>query len=226
MLSAQQSLQQNQLPSLNHPTSGSLQINTEFNEVQQQAAAGAAEKVQPLASKLLQQSLASTEDSQTAQAEEWQAAAYAQDGNAASTEDIAPAVEAGHVQEADADQPASQSSFSLGQLQTHLTEEHREPEPALVGLSSSQQSSPDATAAGALMPDQQSLEAGMAMDEADADALDFGSVGMACAEAQHAELGERFLAFASLDSDVTSELKASLGQQVFSNLQPGPGTGS
>jgi len=124
LLSAQQSLQQDQLPNLDHPTSDSLQTNTEFSEAQQQAAAEAAEKEQTLASKLLQQSLASTEASQTAQAEEWQAAAYAQDGNAASTEDIAPAAEAGHVQEAQADQPALQSSFSLGQLQIHSTEEH------------------------------------------------------------------------------------------------------
>jgi len=220
-------LQQDQLPSLHHPTSESLQTNPEFDEAQQQAAAGAAETLQPLASKLLQQSLASTEDSQTAQAEECQAAAYAQDSNAASSEDVAPAAEAGHIQkaQADQDQPALQSSFSLGQFQTNSTRGHREPEPALVDLSTSQQPSPDATAAGAIMPVQQSLEARMTMDEADAEALDIGSVNGACAEAHHAEVGERFMACAILDSDEASELKASLGQQVFSNVQPGPGTG-
>ena len=220
-------MQQDQLPSLHHPTSESLQTNPEFDEAQQQAAAGAAETLQPLASKLLQQSLASTEDSQTAQAEECQAAAYAQDSNAASSEDVAPAAEAGHIQkaQADQDQPALQSSFSLGQFQTNSTRGHREPEPALVDLSTSQQPSPDATAAGAIMPVQQSLEARMTMDEADAEALDIGSVNGACAEAHHAEVGERFMACAILDSDEASELKASLGQQVFSNVQPGPGTG-
>jgi len=214
-------LQQDQLPSLDHPTSESSHTSPAINEVQQKAAAGAAEALQPLASKPLQRSLASTEDSQTAQAEVCQAAAYGHNSNAASAEDIAPAAEEGHVQEAQADQPASQSSFSLGQLQTHSTEDHREPEP---DLSTSQQSSRDATAAGAIMPVQQLLEAGMTMDEADAEALDIGSVNVACAEAHHAEVGERFMACAILNSDEASELKASLGQQVFSNVQPGPGT--
>ncbi len=222
LLSAQQSLQQDQLTNLDHPTFEPLHPNPAFQEAQQQAAAGTAEKEQPLASNLLQQCLACIEASQTAQAQECQAAACAQDGNAAPAEDIAPALEAGHVQEAQANQPASQSSFSLGQLQTHCTEEHRKPEPAHVGLSSSQQSSPVATAAGALLPVQQSLEARVTMDEADAEALDIGSV--ACAEAHHAELGEPFMAFASLNSDEASELKASPGQQVFSHVQPGPGT--
>jgi len=222
LLSAQQSLQQDQLTNLDHPTFEPLHPSPAFQEAQQQAAAGTAAKEQPLASNLLQQSLACIEASQTAQAQECQAAACAQDGNAAPAEDIAPALEAGHVQEAQANQPASQSSFSLGQLQTHCTEEHRKPEPAHVGLSSSQQSSPVATAAGALLPVQQSLEARVTMDEADAEALDIGSV--ACAEAHHAELGEPFMAFASLNSDEASELKASPGQQVFSHVQPGPGT--
>ncbi|KAL0039067.1 hypothetical protein WJX77_006954 [Trebouxia sp. C0004] len=223
-LSAQQSLQQDQLPGLDHPTSESLQANPELDEAQQKAAAGAAEKLPALASNLSQQSLASTEDSQTAQAEECQAAAYAQDGHAASAEDIAPAAEAGHVQEAQADQPASQSSLSLDQLQMHSTEVHVEPEPAFVDLRTSQQFPPDATAAGASMPFQQVLESQVTVAEADAEALNNGSVGMACAEAHDAEVGECFVALASLTSDAASELKASLGQQVFSNVRSAPGT--
>ena len=199
--------------------SESLKANPELDETWQKAAAMAAEKLQRLASKPLHQSLACTKDSETAQAEECQAAAYAQDGSVASTEDSAAALEAGHVQKTQADQPALQSSFGLGQLQTHLTEEHGELGPALVGLCSIQQSSPDAIAAGALLPVQQLPEARMPMDEADAEV---GSVGMACADAHPAEAGERGIA--SLDSDVASELNASFGQQVFSNMQPGPGT--
>ena len=214
-------MQQDQLPGLDHPTFDSSQANSELDEARQKAAAGVVEKLQRLASKPLQQSLACTQDSQTAQAEECQAAANAQDGNAAFAEDIAPAVEAGHVQEAQADQPALQSSFSLGQLQTHWTEENGELEPALVDLTSRQQSSSDATAAGAV---QQVLEAGMTMDEADADALDISSVIVACADAHHSEVEEPFMTSASLNSDVASELKASLGQQVYSNVPPGLGT--
>ena len=214
-------MQQDQLPGLDHPTFHSSQANSELDEARQKAAAGVVEKLQRLASKPLQQSLACTQDSQTAQAEECQAAANAQDGNAAFAEDIAPAVEAGHVQEAQADQPALQSSFSLGHLQTHWTEENGELEPALVDLTSSQQSSSDATAAGAV---QQVLEAGMTMDEADADALDISSVIVACADAHHSEVEEPFMTSASLNSDVASELKASLGQQVYSNVPPGLGT--
>lgn len=221
LLSDQQSLQQDQLPSLDHRTFEPLQVNPAFQEAQQQAAAGTAEKEQLLASKLLQQCLASTGDGQTAQAGECQAASYAH-ANVAYA-DIAPAVKAGHVQESQAHQPTLQSSFGLGQLQTPLIEEHRETETALVD--SIQQSSPDTTAAGALLPVQQVLEAGMTMDEADAEALDIGSVGVAFAEAHHAEVKEPLLAFASLNSDVTSELTARLGQQMLSHVQPGPGTG-
>ncbi|KAA6422540.1 MAG: hypothetical protein FRX49_07401 [Trebouxia sp. A1-2] len=207
LLSAQQSLQQDQLHELDHRTIDSLHANPELVEARQKAAARASEKLQCLASRPLQQSLASTEDSQTAQAEECLAAACAQDGSAASAEDNPPVVEAGHVQEARADQPALQSSFSLCKLQTHLTEEHGELGPALVDLSSSQQSSPDVTAAGAV---QQALDAGMTMDKTDAEALDVGSVDEACAEAHHVEVNEPFVAFASLNSDVASGLNPNL----------------
>lgn len=200
-------MQQDQLHELDHCTIDSLHANPELVEARQKAAARASEKLQCLASRPLQQSLASTEDSQTAQAEECLAAACAQDGSAASAEDNPPVVEAGHVQEARADQPALQSSFSLCKLQTHLTEEHGELGPALVDLSSSQQSSPDVTAAGAV---QQALDAGMTMDKTDAEALDVGSVDEACAEAHHVEVNEPFVAFASLNSDVASGLNPNL----------------
>ncbi|KAL0033528.1 hypothetical protein WJX79_001623 [Trebouxia sp. C0005] len=98
-------------------------------------------------------------------------------------------------------------ALQLSSSETHLTEEHGELGPALVDLSSSQQSSPDVTAAGAV---QQALDAGMTMDKTDAEALDVGSVDEACAEAHHVEVNEPFVAFASLNSDVASGLNPNL----------------